>query len=576
MEIKSAIPRSELPALDSSRADSHSPEDSQSTKSTSRIIDLDDTEVLEVSTPGSLCQPKNEISQAKWMSLLEHDQVATAENSAGAGCTSSKDADASPDSYPQSVVRSSSTSSSQGINPTWLNKFRQWLPSFLAGVSRRLKEGEWYPLSSLKGDFRATCGLELDHVALGFEKLSDFVRSFPDLCRMKIVPVGRGPATHMVLLPPLPQNTPSATVYGQGRPSGCYITSRSLVDGSRSYADVACQGANVKPLPAPTTPASASYGSSAGETCRYSAMHRHAAREQGEITSSMVQHPGLIVGPPKGSSLVEGGPLSYAAVACNGTSGARSSLPQSVAPANTSFELKFARNVGGLRLTSTNDTTNCLSGPSSTATVLADRVKNSSVPLVQVGATTVEAQDSPEASLKILSKEEWAILQQLLSRLKKNELGQPLHSNQKMADTIAPPETPIPVPPALRNDTSQSQVSQRTVQKLKEEREKSHMLSEQEPKTPNSEMNVNQFTAFSHPFAGFLQETYSPYSVWDKQASGNRAMEGYNCQAHVLDNLNPSCQFYEVDLQSHTPSNQIVNDMLCVATSRGGRRRRGR
>ena len=45
--------------------------------------------------------------------------------------------------------------------------------------------------------------MELDHLALGYPKLSDFVRSLGGICRMKIVPVGRGPATHMVLLPPL-------------------------------------------------------------------------------------------------------------------------------------------------------------------------------------------------------------------------------------------------------------------------------------------------------------------------------------------------------------------------------------
>lgn len=88
-----------------------------------------------------------------------------------------------------------------GPRPSWLLKLRQWLPKFLAGACARLGEGEYYPLSSLKGDFRATCGLELDHLAVGYPKLSDFVRSLHDICRMKIVPVGRGPATHMVLLP---------------------------------------------------------------------------------------------------------------------------------------------------------------------------------------------------------------------------------------------------------------------------------------------------------------------------------------------------------------------------------------
>ncbi|CAN6472150.1 unnamed protein product [Victoria cruziana] len=84
----------------------------------------------------------------------------------------------------------------------WVRKFVKWLPDFLGEVYKRLKDGEWYPLSSLKGDFRATCGMELDHASLGYQKLSDFVRSLTGICRMKIVPVGRGPATHMVLLEP--------------------------------------------------------------------------------------------------------------------------------------------------------------------------------------------------------------------------------------------------------------------------------------------------------------------------------------------------------------------------------------
>ncbi|KAG1337867.1 Heterogeneous nuclear ribonucleoprotein 1 [Cocos nucifera] len=87
--------------------------------------------------------------------------------------------------------------------PPWLSKFRKWLPVFLEEACKRLGEGEWYPLSSLKGDFRATCGMELDHASLGFLKLSDFMRALPGICRMRVVPVGSGPATHMVLLPSL-------------------------------------------------------------------------------------------------------------------------------------------------------------------------------------------------------------------------------------------------------------------------------------------------------------------------------------------------------------------------------------
>ncbi|GAV72330.1 LOW QUALITY PROTEIN: RRM_1 domain-containing protein/Ank_2 domain-containing protein/OST-HTH domain-containing protein, partial [Cephalotus follicularis] len=89
--------------------------------------------------------------------------------------------------------------------PVWLKTFINWLPCFLKEVSKRPKEGE-YALSSLKADFRAVCGLELDHASLGYLKLSDFMRCFPNLCHMEIVPVGnRGPANHMVLLPGLPK-----------------------------------------------------------------------------------------------------------------------------------------------------------------------------------------------------------------------------------------------------------------------------------------------------------------------------------------------------------------------------------
>lgn len=103
--------------------------------------------------------------------------------------------------YKESKILLSSTTPKQRV-PKWVRIFKRWLPNFLNGVSKRLREGEWYPLSSLKADFRATCGQELDHTSLGYPKLSDFMRSFPGLCRMKIVPVGgRGPATHMVLQP---------------------------------------------------------------------------------------------------------------------------------------------------------------------------------------------------------------------------------------------------------------------------------------------------------------------------------------------------------------------------------------
>ncbi|KAH9320864.1 hypothetical protein KI387_015503, partial [Taxus chinensis] len=50
-------------------------------------------------------------------------------------------------------------------------------------------------------DFRASCGMEIDYVSLGYFKFSDFIQSLPGLCRVKIVGIGRGLATHIVLLP---------------------------------------------------------------------------------------------------------------------------------------------------------------------------------------------------------------------------------------------------------------------------------------------------------------------------------------------------------------------------------------
>ncbi|VVB04385.1 unnamed protein product [Arabis nemorensis] len=85
--------------------------------------------------------------------------------------------------------------------PLWLKKFEKWLPRYLQDSSDSFGRTR-YPLSSLKADFHATFGMDLDHSSLGFSKLIDFVKSFPKLCQMKVVPVGKsGPATHWVLLP---------------------------------------------------------------------------------------------------------------------------------------------------------------------------------------------------------------------------------------------------------------------------------------------------------------------------------------------------------------------------------------
>ncbi|CDY44429.1 BnaA02g29480D [Brassica napus] len=86
--------------------------------------------------------------------------------------------------------------------PTWLKKFVKWLPRHLRDVSERYREINGYPLSSLKADFRADFGMELNHSSLGFSKLIDFIKYFPKLCQVKCVLVGdSGLATHWVMLP---------------------------------------------------------------------------------------------------------------------------------------------------------------------------------------------------------------------------------------------------------------------------------------------------------------------------------------------------------------------------------------
>lgn len=88
--------------------------------------------------------------------------------------------------------------------PAWLRIFKKWLPVFLQDLSRKGSE-EYYALSSLKGDFRAKFGMELDHASLGFLKLSEFMRSFPELCRLQVVPLGSsGNSNHMVIVPNFP------------------------------------------------------------------------------------------------------------------------------------------------------------------------------------------------------------------------------------------------------------------------------------------------------------------------------------------------------------------------------------
>jgi hypothetical protein len=112
--------------------------------------------------------------------------------------------------------------------PPWLARLRQWLPGYLS-----TKRGVQYAMSSLKGDFRACFGLEIPHHELGFVKLSDFLRSMPDVVKMKIVPTGTGASTHVVLMPRSPR------ALAPGRPPTAPKPPTKFVSSGRSYASAA-------------------------------------------------------------------------------------------------------------------------------------------------------------------------------------------------------------------------------------------------------------------------------------------------------------------------------------------------
>ncbi|KAG7559149.1 Ankyrin repeat-containing domain superfamily [Arabidopsis thaliana x Arabidopsis arenosa] len=106
--------------------------------------------------------------------------------------------------------------------PPWLKFFVNWLPRYLRDTSASWR-GAGYPLSSLKADFRAVFGMDLDHASLGFAKLIDFIKYFPKLCQMKVVPIGKvGAATHWVMLP-----TKSKCSQLKGRPPEPLIISKN-------------------------------------------------------------------------------------------------------------------------------------------------------------------------------------------------------------------------------------------------------------------------------------------------------------------------------------------------------------
>ncbi|KAM5549923.1 hypothetical protein ABKV19_001045 [Rosa sericea] len=96
---------------------------------------------------------------------------------------------------PQAHVTKSSEDPS---TPTWLKVFKKWFPGFLQGLLKQSK----YALSSLKADFRAKFGLELDHSSVGYSKLSDFLECFSDLCTVEILSIcKRRPPSHMIVRP---------------------------------------------------------------------------------------------------------------------------------------------------------------------------------------------------------------------------------------------------------------------------------------------------------------------------------------------------------------------------------------
>jgi hypothetical protein len=177
VEIKSVIPKRLLTEFQKLSAQQHQPKQNCQHEPQAKIPS--DEKITE----------KIEVEQMSWVGRLFHGQPKT--------CSNELQEHISPNS--------------DESMPAWLRIFKKWLPRHLYDQSIRLKEGE-YALSSLKGDFRAIFGLELDHVSLGYSKLSDFMKSLPEICRMEVVPIGKcGPATHLVLLPNFPMPHTIAT-----------------------------------------------------------------------------------------------------------------------------------------------------------------------------------------------------------------------------------------------------------------------------------------------------------------------------------------------------------------------------
>ncbi|XP_074286562.1 uncharacterized protein LOC141611823 isoform X2 [Silene latifolia] len=103
---------------------------------------------------------------------------------------------------PEELVEAHKSRSAVQDMPKWFAVLKKWLPNFLKKMSRNTKQGEFYSLSSLKTDFKALFGLDLDHASLGYPKLSDFIKAYPGLCASKFINTGGTIPNHMILLPP--------------------------------------------------------------------------------------------------------------------------------------------------------------------------------------------------------------------------------------------------------------------------------------------------------------------------------------------------------------------------------------
>ena len=565
VEIKGAVPRSELSALEISRADSDTLSYSPTAMSANNVLDLDEADVLEVTTRGSLCLSKNELSQCNQTlsAIAEPQQDSPSENvpSSFSGLPSSSVSTVSSDAISRAVNREASSestsSTSHGLppanvsnvsrdtcsqsamrggssrivqerEPAWLNTFKEWLPEFLARVSMRLKDGEWYPLSSLKGDYRAICGLELDHVSLGFEKLSDFIRSFPDLCRMKIVPVGRGPATHMVLLPPHTRTNPLVA----GRRNLSNITSRSLVDGTRSYAEVACHGTAARLRRPDTVPPS-----TGGANLVRQGMLTGVPSSSGGLVSSTERQPSISEGAAglrrRALPVTENCHRASYAAAAGYNAGLISTSNGPLRAPN--------RTEGHSQSDFSNSATVASNSSSSNSSRPASHVAS-----VQTNDTeTLSAGEMSSSDVNSgLSKEDLELLQELISRLKKTGMDHMPARNHAATG----------YQPALVTMHECQAPQKRPMKNVDNERERSlHFpVFDQEPKTPTCENNPPN-TPFNHPFAGFLPENFPPNSsMWGQDANSNRIKEGghaYGIQGRAIESFNPSCQFYEVYYQ---------------------------